>query len=88
MGVYISKWVCIFQSVQECVQHYYLSKKNENYKQLLRKQTVKKRKFQRVQTQSIRPDDKDDKPVVEGEPEEQSAIRIITTLYVSFRVWG
>lgn len=42
-GVPVELFIYPFQTVQDCVQYYYTTKKNENYKQLLRK-SVKKRR--------------------------------------------
>ncbi|XP_074640514.1 uncharacterized protein LOC141898487 [Tubulanus polymorphus] len=40
------------KSVQDCIQHYYFTKKSENYKQLLRKQNVKRRRQLQKQQQA------------------------------------
>ncbi|KAL5016148.1 hypothetical protein ScPMuIL_005737 [Solemya velum] len=46
------------KTVQECISFYYQTKRNENYKQLLRKQAVKKkRQLQKQQQQGVIPKD-------------------------------
>jgi len=65
--VYISSFL-ERKSVQDCVRYYYLSKKRENYKQLLRKQSVKKRKFPRPQGAIKQEEPKENKDPIDELP--------------------
>lgn len=63
----------ILQSVSDCIEYYYQTKKDENYKQLLRKQSAIKRKkaFTKPNSAAIRQEEQQIKDEKTEEPTSQ-----------------